>query len=610
MEKSNASTNKILTREFFRNKIEEIKNNRICFIPDGPINIIDKDAFLDWEKLEYLIIPPNVVEIHKEAFNWSKLKVVVTGCKLPDNISDAFFVLPFDNTNISLMHVLEESFKLNEKIDINSDKLDSKRESINQEIGKYLKELKQKEETLTKSLSKVTELTDLITRETTKDQVLCEEILTRIKEETKTAIKENLEELRLAKESLNKERNLLDTEVEKVSKKLEKTVDKKIADATGFSDKVIEKTKNRIEKEITKFDDISSDLKVAIENLTTKTDNLAESVANQALKRVQEKTPYKNLIINLSGVKQKKLSGSLFHERFEDVVKVLSLRLHPLLVGPAGSGKNVILEQAAKALDLKFHYVNDVTEEHKVMGFVDAQGNFQQTQFFKAFTEGGLIMIDEMDNSHPSALLAINAALGTGYHHYLTFPDGILYESNPNFYLAAAANTYGKGSDAIYCGRSSLDGASLNRFVPIFIDYDRNLEESLVHNNSVLKLFWSVRESINKNKIRHVVSTRNIVNADRMLESKMFSLEQIFEYSLIQSMSDDDLRMILNDLSNTSKDIMIANFIDYLSKDREISLNEYKNYTEISSEPEELEEYFDYDFGFGQGFPKQKRKYY
>ena len=264
----------------------------------------------------------------------------------------------------------------------------------------------------------------------------------------------------------------------------------------------------------------------------------------------------------------------MFHNKFEEVVKVLSLRLHPLLVGPAGSGKNVILEQAAKALKLNFYYVNDVTEEHKVMGFVDANGKFQQTQFFKAFTKGGLIMIDEMDNSHPSALLAINAALGTGYHQYLTFPDGILYESNPDFYLAAAANTYGTGSDQIYCGRSSLDGASLNRFLPIFIDYDKNLEQNLVKNTSILNLFWQVRESINKNKIRHVISTRNIVNADRMLNSNMFTLNNIFDYTIIQSMNEDDLRMILKDLSNCSMDNYIVSFINYL-KMKGINLNEY-----------------------------------
>ena len=278
-------------------------------------------------------------------------------------------------------------------------------------------------------------------------------------------------------------------------------------------------------------------------------------------------------VINLNDVEHLKKRGEVYHKSFNDVLEILSLGLHPLLVGPAGSGKNVILEQAAKALDLKFHYVNDVTEEHKVMGFVDANGNFQKTQFFEAFTNGGLIMIDEMDNSSPSALLAINAALGTGYHQYLTFPDGKLYEINPNFYLAAAANTYGTGSDAIYCGRSALDGASLNRFVPVFIDYDKNLEKKIIKHTEILNLYWKVRESIYKNRIRHVISTRNIVNADKLIESRMFDYGKIFDFTIIQSMTEDDLRMILMDLASEN-DNLIKKFIKHLES-KGIVLNEY-----------------------------------
>ena len=138
--------------------------------------------------------------------------------------------------------------------------------------------------------------------------------------------------------------------------------------------------------------------------------------------------------------------------------------------------------------------------------------------------------IDEIDNSNPSALLAINSAIGTGDNHYMAFPDGKFYKAHPDFRIIAAANTFGTGADAIYCGRQTLDGASLNRFSTIVIDYDREIEKKVTDNSEILELYWNVREIINKNGIRHVISTRNIINATDLIKSKAFSIEEVFDF--------------------------------------------------------------------------------
>lgn len=49
-------------------------------------------------------------------------------------------------------------------------------------------------------------------------------------------------------------------------------------------------------------------------------------------------------------------------------------------------------------------------------------GNYQETQFFKAFTEGGLFMLDEMDASIPEVLVILNAAIA---NRYFDFPAPI-----------------------------------------------------------------------------------------------------------------------------------------------------------------------------------------
>lgn len=76
----------------------------------------------------------------------------------------------------------------------------------------------------------------------------------------------------------------------------------------------------------------------------------------------------------------------------------------------------VICQQVAEALGLDFYFTNAVTQEYKLTGFIDANGNYQETQFYKAFTKGGLFFLDEMDASIPETLIILNAAIANRYY--------------------------------------------------------------------------------------------------------------------------------------------------------------------------------------------------
>lgn len=73
------------------------------------------------------------------------------------------------------------------------------------------------------------------------------------------------------------------------------------------------------------------------------------------------------------------------HEKFETVLKFVKMDEPVFLTGQAGTGKNVICKQVAKALGLDFYFTNTVTQEYKLTGFTDATGTFHETQFYKAF---------------------------------------------------------------------------------------------------------------------------------------------------------------------------------------------------------------------------------
>ena len=576
----------LLNRDFFADKLDTIKDCKECIVPIQ-ITSISEDAFLDWYNIQYIVLHPGIKVLPKSSFYSDNLKLIIGNI---ENIEDfkEVTILPYTDYYEIIIKMYDISATMEEIISFNDlskedleerkanynawaqsliNELNKKQSNLSNEQDTYLKNLAKMEVDISKYYENMQEVLEKIRKIKSLDQ----EYIKTLESQISTILNGRLvnvgQEIDYVNNLMTEQKQLARDEFDNYKRKLEE-IKKEL---NAYFSKEIDGIE---EKSTDLFNQMNLSILESFKKVQDETDKIVKNIVDKAMEQFKESCKFKTVIININNIKTNVLPGQLFHNKFEEVVKVLSLRLHPLLVGPAGSGKNVILEQAAKALKLNFYYVNDVTEEHKVMGFVDANGKFQQTQFFKAFTKGGLIMIDEMDNSHPSALLAINAALGTGYHQYLTFPDGILYESNPDFYLAAAANTYGTGSDQIYCGRSSLDGASLNRFLPIFIDYDKNLEQNLVKNTSILNLFWQVRESINKNKIRHVISTRNIVNADRMLNSNMFTLNNIFDYTIIQSMNEDDLRMILKDLSNCSMDNYIVSFINYLNI-KGINLNEY-----------------------------------
>lgn len=191
-------------------------------------------------------------------------------------------------------------------------------------------------------------------------------------------------------------------------------------------------------------------------------------------------------IITVVDGKHAELDG-VQHEKFEQVVKFVANNEPVFLTGPAGSGKNVLCQQVAKALGLNFYFSNAVTQEYKITGFTDAMGVFHESQFYKAFKNGGLFMLDEMDASIPEVLVIPNAAIA---NRYFDFPAPIGYvEAHPDFRVVAAGNTFGLGANHEYVGRNQLDMASLDRFALVKVDYSSAIEKSVACGNEELVKF-------------------------------------------------------------------------------------------------------------------------
>ena len=216
------------------------------------------------------------------------------------------------------------------------------------------------------------------------------------------------------------------------------------------------------------------------------------------------------------------------HEKFETVLKFVANDEPVFLTGPAGSGKNVICKQVAEALGLDFYFTNAVTQEYKLTGFTDAMGTYQETQFYKAFTQGGVFMLDEIDASIPEVLVILNAAIA---NRYFDFPAPIGYvEAHPDFRVVAAGNTTGQGANFEYVGRNQLDGASLDRFAMVQIDYSKTIENSLANDMDIANFCREFRRASLKCGLNIIVSYRAIGRLAKMLQildSESFYLNQM-----------------------------------------------------------------------------------
>lgn len=235
---------------------------------------------------------------------------------------------------------------------------------------------------------------------------------------------------------------------------------------------------------------------------------------------------------------------------FEDVVTLIAAKKNVYLFGPAGSGKNVLCGQVAEALGLKFYYQNTLLTKFDLSGFKNAVGDFEKTEFFEAFTNGGLFMLDEVDNSSAEALVALNAALANGYY---SFPGIGRVDVHPDFRCIAAGNTIGTGADAAYCGRYKLDASSRDRFQFIEVDYCPEIEYSICKgNDDVLQFVRDLRKAVQKVGAEMILGYRCMVSLVQFGEK--FGEVKSIKYFITKGIEKTD-RDIIREIQRALKEV-------------------------------------------------------
>ena len=235
------------------------------------------------------------------------------------------------------------------------------------------------------------------------------------------------------------------------------------------------------------------------------------------------------------------------HEKFEMILECIAEDEPVFLTGPAGTGKSKLAEQVADALQLDFYPCSALSQEYKVTGFIDANGTYHETQFYKAFKYGGMICIDEIDASDPTVPVVINTAIA---QKYFDFPNGKI-DAHKDFRIICAGNTTGNGADLQYVGRNQLDASTLDRFAQIDIDYSPQIELNIARGDADLVEFaQNVRRTADENGISLLVSYRAIGRIKK-LEEKI-DLSELIKIGLIKGMASDDVRQLVRNMTLSS----------------------------------------------------------
>lgn len=209
--------------------------------------------------------------------------------------------------------------------------------------------------------------------------------------------------------------------------------------------------------------------------------------------------------------------------------------LNVYLNGGAATGKTTAAKMIAKALGVPFFFIGAIDGEHKLWGFIDANGHYNETPLYQAWSQPSVFLLDEVDGSDPSVALGLNSALANGM---APFANGNMTR-HPDCIVIAGGNTAGTGATVAFTARNKLDTAFLDRFVYIDWPIDETLERLMVGNDAWVSRVQSLRNKVIKMNIRdhHITPRASVMGA--ALLAKGLDRQTVEKLTLKKGLSDE-----------------------------------------------------------------------
>lgn len=218
------------------------------------------------------------------------------------------------------------------------------------------------------------------------------------------------------------------------------------------------------------------------------------------------------------------------------------LRVHIMLVGPAGCGKTTLCGQVAAAREAAFSFLSfsaGVTESALLGRLLPGEGGrwvWVSTPFVDRYTLGGFFLADEVDAADANVLVVLNSALSNG-HLAIEARAAVgldpVVAKHADTVILMAANTFGNGADTQYVGRGQLDAAFLDRVLTLPMDYDRSLQAAIMGVSVAAPAPWRPTASLDQDEVRRdlaqlhgwigkVEAHKNARSLQRVVSVRMF----------------------------------------------------------------------------------------
>ena len=230
-----------------------------------------------------------------------------------------------------------------------------------------------------------------------------------------------------------------------------------------------------------------------------------------------------------------------------------------MLVGPRGIGKTEMVIQAAKALNAVYpemcavpYMITSPQMKHEVTGYGNATGEYVPTEFTKGYVAPGITLIEEMDRSEPTALIAMNAALA---NKIMDTPVQGMIEQNQFCNVVATANTAGIGATIMYNTANQLDASTRDRFVYLEMEFDEELALQIAKGDKHLVEFvkrWNTACEL-EGMVHYTCSYRALVDIKDLRNEMGFTVREALENVVLKAaVPKDNLRSILDKMKDIS----------------------------------------------------------
>ena len=234
--------------------------------------------------------------------------------------------------------------------------------------------------------------------------------------------------------------------------------------------------------------------------------------------------------------------GEYFHEMFDDVLTAVMENSNPYLIGPSGCGKTYMVSQIAKILDMDFIDIGYINEEYDILGFQTANGGYSRPNFYRCYKYGKIAFCDELDNGNSRATVKLNSFLSNIKDASYSFPNGENVKRHPNFRMIGAGNTDGNGADSNYNAREKIEESVQQRFTPIFVGYDNEVERKILSNYpdwyAFMVMFRKATDEWGRNNYGDapgIITTRDATRIKKYRDNNSFDMKKILEYEFIQT---------------------------------------------------------------------------